>query len=802
MTEQTTPSEYTADSIQVLEGKEAVRKRPGMYIGNTDDGSGLHHMVYEVVDNAIDEALAGHCDDTRIVIHTDGSVSVSDNGRGMPVGMHTKEKRSAAEVIMTVLHAGGKFDQNSYKVSGGLHGVGVSVVNFLSEWLELEVRRDGGVWQQRYERGVPMAPLKKVADSDEKGTTVRFKPDAEIFTITKFSFEILTQRLKELSYLNAGVSIKVRDDRDDKEIDFSFAGGISSFVVDLNKNKNALHEDPVYFIKEVEDEGITVELGLQWNDSYNENIFCYTNNIRNRDGGTHLSGLRGALTRTINTYGISAGALKEPLSGDDIREGLTAVLSVKMPDPKFSSQTKDKLVSNEVKGVVEAVVNEQLGYFLQENPKLAKTICEKALSAARAREAARKARDIARKSALTISALPGKLSDCQSRNPEECEIYIVEGDSAGGSAKQGRDRKFQAILPLRGKILNVERARFDRMLASNEISTLISALGCGIGKEFFNIEKLRYHNIILMTDADVDGSHIRVLLLTFFYRQMPEIIEKGYLYIAQPPLYGMKRGKKMTYIKDEGRLNSFLVDKAVSDLKVKGVDAGVLEAEALRDFIERLLSYQESNIKLERRFDILVINEYLKIGISLEDLSNQSRLQELATQVQANLGEKFAKIRWDAPEIVANDRGEFDTTWSTRVSGRAVKTLITRAVVESTDFELLASVWRDMNKLGLPVNVDDGKNVESFSEVMPLLTYLLDYGKKGQSIQRYKGLGEMNPGQLWETTMDPGVRSLLQVRIEDALQADEIFTVLMGDMVEPRREFIEKNALSVRNLDV
>ncbi len=802
MTEQTPSTDYNADSIQVLEGKEAVRKRPGMYIGNTDDGSGLHHMVYEVVDNAIDEALAGHCDDTRIIIHTDGSVSVSDNGRGMPVGMHTKEKRSAAEVIMTVLHAGGKFDQNSYKVSGGLHGVGVSVVNFLSEWLELEVRRDGGVWKQRYERGIPTEPLKKVADTTEKGTTVRFKPDAEIFTITTFSFEVLTQRLKELSYLNAGVSIKVRDERDDKEVDFSFAGGISSFVVDLNKNKTELHEEPVYIIKEVAEEGMTVELGLQWNDSYNENIFCYTNNIRNRDGGTHLSGLRGALTRTINTYGISSGFLKEPLSGDDIREGLTSVLSVKMPDPKFSSQTKDKLVSNEVKGVVEGVVNEQLGYFLQENPKLAKVICEKALSAARAREAARKARDIARKSALTISALPGKLSDCQSRNPEECEIYIVEGDSAGGSAKQGRDRKFQAILPLRGKILNVERARFDRMLASNEISTLISALGCGIGKEFFNIEKLRYHNIILMTDADVDGSHIRVLLLTFFYRQMPEIIEKGYLYIAQPPLYGMKRGKKMTYIKDESRLNAFLVNRAVSDLKVKGVEAGVLEGEELRDFIQRLLSYQESNTKLDRRFDILVINEYLKIGISLDELTDKKGLTELAEKVRTNLGVKFPKVRWDQPEITENDRGEFDTVWSTRVSGREVKTLINRAVVESTDFELLASVWRDMNKLGLPVNVDDGKNVESFDEVMPLLSHLLEFGKKGQSIQRYKGLGEMNPGQLWETTMDPGVRSLLQVRIEDALQADEIFTVLMGDMVEPRREFIEKNALSVRNLDV
>lgn len=797
-------SDYTADSIQVLEGKEAVRKRPGMYIGNTDDGSGLHHMVYEVVDNAIDEALAGHCDKSEIIIHTDGSVSVSDNGRGIPVDMHKKEGRSAAEVILTVLHAGGKFDQNSYKVSGGLHGVGVSVVNFLSEWLELEVRRDGGVWTQRYERGIPTAPLKKVADTDATGTTVRFKPDREIFTLTTFVFETLTQRLKELSYLNAGVAISVSDERDDSHIDFSFAGGIASFVEDLNKNKTALHEKPIYIIREVESEGITVELSLQWNDSYNENIFCYTNNIRNRDGGTHLSGLRGALTRTMNTYGISAGALKEPLSGDDIREGLTAVLSVKMPDPKFSSQTKDKLVSNEVKGVVEGVVNERLGYFLQENPKLAKLICEKALSASRAREAARKARDIARKSALTISALPGKLADCQSRDPEESEIYIVEGDSAGGSAKQGRNRKFQAILPLRGKILNVERARFDRMLASNEISTLISALGCGIGKMHFNIEKLRYHNIILMTDADVDGSHIRVLLLTFFYRQMPEIIEKGYLYIAQPPLYGMKRGKKATYIKDEKALNAFLENRAVESLKVTGTSGKLtLEGDSLRDFIERLLSYQESYEKLKRRWDIKVISEYLEEGITSKDIESESRLKEIAESVKKRLEAKFTKTRWDMPEIIPHEKGGFEVIWKTRVSGCAVNTHISNALVSSTDFELLSSVWRDVNALGRPVQVQDSNdNVSEFTEIMPLLRHLLDFGKKGLSIQRYKGLGEMNPDQLWETTMDPEVRTLLQVRIEDALQADEIFTILMGEHVEPRREFIEKNALNVRNLDV
>jgi len=797
------PGTYNADSIQVLEGIQAVRKRPGMYIGDTDDGSGLHHMVYEAVDNSVDEALAKHADYVKVIIHADDSVTVEDNGRGIPVDIHKSEGRSAAEVIMTVLHAGGKFDQNSYKVSGGLHGVGISVVNFLSEWLEMEIRREGAIWAMRFERGVPVAPLKEIGKAKTTGTKIRFKPDHQIFTQTKYSFDVLSQRLRELSYLNAGVTINIFDERDDRSHNFTFEGGINSFVTHLNKNKVPLHENPVYIMRE---EGtFSLELSMQWNDSYTENVFCYTNNIRNKDGGSHMSGLKGALTRTINTYGISKGHLKEALGGDDMREGLTAVLNVKMPDPKFSSQTKDKLVSNEVKGFVESMVNEQLGYFLEENPNVAKQILEKAITAARAREAARKAREIARKSTLSISSLPGKLSDCQSRDPRESELYIVEGDSAGGSAKQGRSRQFQAILPLRGKILNVERARFDRMLASNEIATLISALGCGIGAEHFDIEKLRYHQIILMTDADVDGSHIRTLLLTFFYRQMPEIIERGYLYIAQPPLYGVKKGRKVTYLKDEATMNQFLIDNVVENVKLRGANGQIVEGEELRGLVGLMFDYIESMHRLERRNDARILREIKKLNMTLEDLSDEAGLTEKMATVLESLKKKHTNTVWVMPDIQPNTdvEGAFDATWKTRVAGTSVTTVIDRSFLAHNDFKRTSAIHEDFEAIGLPVVVETGKDdAVAYEDLELLLEAVLAEGRKGQQMQRYKGLGEMNPDQLWETTMDPSTRTLLQVRVQDGVEADDIFTVLMGDQVEPRREFIESNALDVRNLDI
>ena len=796
---------YNADSIQMLEGLEAVRKRPGMYIGDTDDASGLHHMVYEVVDNAVDEALAGHANQVLVTINADESCTVEDNGRGIPVDTHKKAGKSAAEVIMTVLHAGGKFDQNSYKVSGGLHGVGVSVVNFLSEWVELEIKRDGQVWTQRYERGVAVAPLVAVGKAKNTGTKITFAPDPQIFTQTIFSFDTLSQRLRELSYLNAGVSIIIKDERDGSSHNFNFEGGLNSFVLALNKNKVPLHETPMHIIREDTSTGFTLELSMQWNDSYNENIFCYTNNIRNRDGGSHLSGLKGSLTRTVNAYGIAKGLLKEAVSGEDIREGLTAVLSVKMPDPKFSSQTKDKLVSNEVKGFVEVMVNEMLGYFLEENPAIAKVVVEKAMASSRAREAARKAREIARKSSLSLSSLPGKLSDCQSRNAAECELYIVEGDSAGGSAKQGRERKFQAILPLRGKILNVERARFDRMLASNEIATLISALGCGIGSEHFDIEKLRYHHIILMTDADVDGSHIRTLLLTFFYRQMPSLIERGYLYIAQPPLYGVKRGRKTTYIKDEGAMERFLVSNVVDNVSIQGVNGEVITGADLEVLITEMSDYKRAMKRLERRCDPRLLRECVREGLTVEDLGNEAALTERMKTMLERMRTLYSNARWSMPVVEPNEALDdlFDAVWNTRVAGTAIETRIDRSLVAGTDFKRLTGVWGKLNNLGFPITVATGKeNAPTFDHVDSLLDAIFAEGKRGQTIQRYKGLGEMNAEQLWDTTMDPKERTLLQVRVEDAVEADQIFTVLMGDQVEPRREFIETNALNVRNLDI
>ena len=811
MTEQTTietprhPDTYDADSIQVLEGADAVRKRPGMYIGNTDDGTGLHHMVYEAVDNSIDEALANHCDRITVIIEDDMTVSVEDNGRGIPVGIQKDKGVSAAEVIMTVLHAGGKFNQNSYKVSGGLHGVGVSVVNFLSESLRLEVRREGHLYVQDYARGIPVAPIQQLGAAKTTGTKITFKADHQIFPAQKFSFNILSQRLRELSYLNSGVAITIIDERDDSRHDFKFEGGINSFVVGLNKNKQPLHAEPIYIIKEVEEVGVTVEVSLQWNDSYREEIFCYTNNIHNRDGGTHLSGFRGALTRSLNAYSQEKGLLKASLSGEDVREGLTAVLSVKMPDPKFSSQTKDKLVSNEIKGYVESVMNESLATFFEENPSVAKQVVNKALGAQRARDAARKAREIARKSALSsISSLPGKLADCQSRSPEESEIYIVEGDSAGGSAKQGRERRFQAILPLRGKILNVEKARFDRMLASNEITTLISALGCGIGDEYFDISKLRYHKVIIMTDADVDGSHIRTLLLTFFYRQMPEIIEKGYLYIAQPPLYGVRRGKSMRYLKDEGALNSFLVQNAINAVTLVGESGQTVEGEDLEVMVEKLLAWRDRLAMLSRKGDSRILDAAVRAGLEVSDLNDEDQLMDRMNAVLEILGEEYDTVAWMAPEIVPDEdiEGLFDVRWASRVQGMRVETLINKKMLSSAAFASLHDTWSVFTSLGSPVTLNTSKTTMTVERIEDLLTHILAAGRKGQTIQRYKGLGEMNPDQLWDTTMDPKNRTLLQVKVSDHPAADEMFTVLMGDEVEPRRAFIEKNALDVRNLDV
>ena len=801
------PAAYDESSIQVLEGLEAVRKRPGMYIGNTDDGSGLHHMVYEVVDNSIDEALAGNCDTITISIESDNTVSVQDNGRGIPVGIHPKMGVSAAQVIMTVLHAGGKFDQNSYKVSGGLHGVGVSVVNALSSDLRLEVRRDGQVWMQEYKKGIPQAPLTSIGTAKTTGTKVTFTVDETIFQDVKFSFDVLSQRLRELSYLNAGVAITIVDEREeDKRHDFSFSGGISSFVSTLNENKQPLHPEPIYFSRENPETGITVEVSLQWNDSYAENIFCYTNNIRNRDGGTHLSGLKGALTRTINAYAIENNLLKSGINGDDAREGLTSVLSVKMPDPKFSSQTKDKLVSNEIKGAVESAINEDLMFFLNENPSVAKGIINKALSAQRAREAARKAREIARKSALSsISGLPGKLADCQSKSPEQSELYIVEGDSAGGSAKQGRDRQFQAILPLRGKILNVEKARFDKMLSSNEITVLIQALGCGIGKEHFDIEKLRYHNIVLMTDADVDGAHIRTLLLTFFFRQMPEIIERGYLYIAQPPLYGLKRGKKIQYVKDDAQLSDMLIQSAMSSTVVHGAKGEALGGEVLDRFVRKMMRYQSTLARVGRRRDARILEAAVRAGLSGADFATEDTLMERANDILEILGELHPDVQWSAPDIRedADVEGLFDMVWNSRVAGVRVRTTLTKKQAEGADFNTMNEGWSHFQDLGLPLAIEHGNSSTQVSDVNALLHEILfRIGRKGVNIQRYKGLGEMNPEQLWETTMNPDNRTLLQVRVEDAVEADNLFTILMGDEVEPRRKFIETHALDVKNLDV
>ena len=798
---------YNEGSIQVLKGLEAVRKRPGMYIGDTDDGSGLHHMVYEVVDNAVDEALAGYCDRVDVAIHFDGSVSVEDNGRGIPVGEHPVEKRSTAEVVMTVLHAGGKFNHSNYKVSGGLHGVGVSVVNALSDLLKLEIKREGKTWYQEYRRGDPVAPLKAIGVSEKTGTKVSFHPDPEIFKGIDFSFEILSQRLRELSYLNRGLTIALSDERSEKSHEFHSDGGILEFVANLNSTKVAIHEKPIGVVGEVD--GTQVEVAMQWNDSYQESIYCFTNNIKNKDGGTHLTGFRAALTRTVNAYAQAAGLLKDlkiGLGGDEISEGLTAIVSVKHPDPKFSNQPKDKLVSSEVKGIVERITNEKLGRFLEEHPREAKQIIEKAVLAARARDAARKAREmVQRKGALDSSSLPGKLADCQERDPARSELYIVEGDSAGGSAKQGRNRKDQAILPLRGKILNVEKARLEKMLSSQEIVTLITALGCGVEKDK-EIDKIRYHRIIIMTDADVDGSHIRTLLLTFFYRHFAEIVERGYLYIAQPPLYRVKKGKKELYLKNEQALEEYLVDSAAENLSLRDPATGEpITGEPLRNYARAAAKYKRILSIIDRKCDARIVDAIVKGStLTKADLRDQDVVTRTLIRLQEYL-DKYTPELSDAVFKVAPDteHGGFTITAPVKGGGVRKTTTIDFAFLDSPEFIDLSAVNQQLAALGPPPYfLDHGGEVIELRRIEELADRVNELGKKGLAIQRYKGLGEMNPEQLWETTMDPARRTLLQVRVEDAYEADRLFSTLMGDLVEPRREFIETTALNVRNLDI
>ncbi|HVE71669.1 MAG TPA: DNA topoisomerase (ATP-hydrolyzing) subunit B [Thermoanaerobaculia bacterium] len=791
---------YTAEDIKVLKGLDAVRKRPGMYIGDTDDVSGLHHMVYEVVDNAIDEALAGHADRVTVTIHVDNSVTVTDNGRGIPVDIHKEEGRSAAEVIMTELHAGGKFDNNSYKVSGGLHGVGVSVVNFLSEWLELEIHRDGNVWRQRYERGLPIVAIEKGEKTTHRGTRVTFKADSEIFSITEMNYETLSQRLRELAFLNSGILIEIKDYRSEKHHEFKYEGGIVSFVKDLNKNKTPLHEQPI-FIREEED-GEQVEIALQWNDGYTDNIYTFTNTIKNSDGGTHLVGFKGALTRTVNKYVTDTGVLEKlklSLEGDDIREGLTAIISVKIRDPKFSSQTKDKLVSSHVKTWVEQVVNQKLAEFFEENPKDAKRITEKIIDAARGREAARKARDLTRrKGALDSASLPGKLADCSERDPRFCEIYFVEGDSAGGSAKQGRDRRFQAILPLKGKILNVERARLDRMLSSEEIRLMITALGTGIGNDDFDIAKLRYHKIIIMTDADVDGSHIRTLILTFFYRHMREVIDRGFLYIAQPPLFKVTQGKKDTYLKDEAEKSRFLMGRVAEAIEITPEGGIAIRGEALINMLQRMEEFRTHSRKVASRSiprdaqDVLLREHFLD-RTALEDAAKLAAVEKALTAAG------FIDVTTVRDEVTETNSIRFRA--GNNGSGKTF--VIGGELFSLYEFRQTIRSYEQLSAFGLPpYSVRSGEDVSVFTTIDEMLDQVYKLAEKGLSIQRYKGLGEMNPEQLWETTMDPARRRLLQVAVQDNVGADDIFTTLMGDQVEPRREFIEQNALNVRNLDI